>query len=52
MTEQETYTDENIWGVVGDIFEEAMLYDIPMPVVLAGAIIWAGVYIVRRRFGK
>lgn len=55
MTEEqqtENYADENIWGVIGDIFEEAMYYDVPMPVIVATALIGLAFYFVKRRFGK
>lgn len=34
MTEPEDYSDENGWGVLGDVLEELMYTDVPGVVVL------------------
>ena len=52
--EPENYADENMWGVVGDVVEDALYWQVEVPasiLILAALFILAVMYI-RRRWPK
>jgi hypothetical protein len=36
MTEVENNADENIWGLIGDVLEDAMQHSVPVSLILVG----------------
>ena len=52
--EPENYADENMWGVVGDVVEDALYWQVEVPasiLILAALFVLAIMYI-RRRWPK